>query len=192
MRNLLISLVVFGGLVLAQGPMAWRRGPAQRGMMPQRGLMAQRMAGQGLAGAGALKEHLGLTDAQVEQIRALRKQEAANMQAQAAAIRAKALELRQLTESPSADPAKVGALTLELKQLREKAIASRSRVSEQTRAVLTSDQQAKLTQLEEAVKLGPAARQAVALGLVVPPQAGGPSGGRASAGERMRGGPARF
>lgn len=182
MRNLLISFAVCGGLLLAQGPMAWRRGPDQRGMAPERGRKAQRMAGQGLSGAGALKDYLGLTDAQVEQIRSLRKQEAANMQTQAAATRAKALELRQLVQSASPDAAKVGALTLELKQLREGMAASRSGLSDQAKAVLNADQQAKLKELEAALKLGPAARQAVGLGLVEAPVVEGAPGGRGAAG----------
>jgi Spy/CpxP family protein refolding chaperone len=117
----------------------------------------------------ALKSYLGLTDAQVEQMRTLRKQRAEEMQAQSAKVRAKALELRQLVQSASPDAAKVGALTLELKQLRETTAASRSGLSDQVKAILTADQKAKLAALEEAVKLGPAARQAVALGLVDAP-----------------------
>lgn len=177
MRNILIYLTIFSGLLMAQGPMGWRRGPAPNGMGPQRAAMAERMGSQGPGGMQALKDHLGLTDAQVEQIRNLRSQEAANMQAQAAAVRAKAVELRQLVQSASPDAAKVGALTLELKQLREKMAASRSALSDKAKAVLSSDQVAKLKGLEEAMKLGPAARQAVGLGLVDAPVAEGVAGG---------------
>jgi len=151
-------------------------------MMPRQAVMSQRMAG-----AGALKEYLGLTDAQVEQMRDLRRKEASGTQAQSAVVRAKALELRQLMRSESPDPAKVGALTIELKEMREEAAAARGGLSDQTKAVLTADQQAKLKQLEETVRLGPAARQAVALGLVDAPRTAGLAGGEATRAERWRG-----
>ncbi len=182
MRNTLICLAVFGGLLSAQGPGAWRRGPAPNGLAPQQAAMAQRLGGAGLGGMQALKDHLGLTDAQMEQIRNVRQQEAANMQTQAAAVRAKALELRQLVQSASPDAAKVGALTLELKQLREKMAASRGDLNDKVKAVLSPDQQAKLKELEAAAKLGPAARQAMGLGLIEAPQIDGRLAGRGVAG----------
>lgn len=166
MRNLMISMALCSGLLLAQGPMG--RGTGQRGGMQGPGPMAQG-TGQGQAGAAALKTYLGLTDAQVEQMQTLRKQRAEAMQPEAAAIRAKALELRQLMQTANPDPAKVGALTVELKQLREKAVAERSSVNDQIKAVLTADQQAKLKDLEAAAKLGPAVRQAIGAGLIEAP-----------------------
>lgn len=72
-------------------------------------------------------------------------------------------------QASNPDAAKVGQLTVELKQLREKALAERLGFSDKARAVLTADQQAKLKALEEAAKLGTAARQAAAVGLITPP-----------------------
>ncbi len=169
MRNLLISMALCSGLLLAQGPMGRRMGPGPMGGMQGPGMMAQGL-GQGQAGTAALKNYLGLTDAQVEQMRTLRKQHAEAMQPEQAAMRAKALELRQLMQTTSPDPAKVGALTVELKQLRDKAAAARSSLNDQIKAVLTADQQAQLKDLEAAAKLGPAVRQAVGMGLIEPPQ----------------------
>ncbi len=177
MRNLMISMALCSGLLLAQGPMG-------RGMRP--GMMAQGL-GPGLAGTEALKSYLGLTDAQVEQMRTLRKQRAEAMQPEAAAMRAKALELRQLMQTASPDPAKVGALTVELKQLRDKAAAARSGLNDQMKAVLTAEQQAKLKDLEAAAKLGPAVRQAVGMGLIEPPQMEGMGAGMGLMGQGLQG-----
>ncbi len=188
MRNLLISMALCSGLLLAQGPMG--RGTGPRGFMKERGVMGRGM-GPGPAGSEALKSYLGLTDAQVEQMRTLRRQRAETVQPESAAMRAKAQELRQLMQSAAPDPAKVGALTVELKQLREKARAGRSGLAVQTRAVLTADQQAKLKDLQAAAKLAPAAMQAMALGLVDPPELGTIGAGAAPMAERMRGGRGR-
>lgn len=165
MRNLLISMALCSGLLLAQGPMGG-------GMGPRSG-----MRGPGAAGTAALKTYLGLTDAQVEQIQTLRKQRAEALQPEAAALRAKALELRQLMQTASPDAAKVGDLTVELKQLREQAAAERSSANDQIKAVLTADQQAKLKDLEAAAKLGPAVQQAIGAGLIEAPQMEGSDSG---------------
>lgn len=176
MRNLLISMALCSGLLLAQGPMGGG------GMGP-----GARMRGPGEAGTAALKTYLGLTDAQVEQIQTLRKQRAEAMQPEAAALRAKALELRQLMQTANPDPAKVGALTVELKQLREKAVAERSSANDQIKAVLTTDQQAKLKDLEAAAKLGPAVRQAIGAGLIEAPQMEGLGDGTGPLARGLRG-----
>lgn len=165
MRKLVISMVLCSALLLAQGPMGRRGGPGSRGDVPDR------HAGDGaMAGAAALNGHLGLTDAQMEQLRTLRREQALEVQPEMQAVRAKAQELRKEMQSPAPDPAKAGQLTVELKQLREKAKAGRSGFSDKARAVLTADQQAKLKALEEAAKLAPAARQAAAMGLITQPR----------------------
>lgn len=172
MRNLMISMVLCSGLLLAQGPMGGGLGQRAMGGMQGPGMMAQG-PGQGQAGLDALKTYLGLTDAQVEQMRTLRKQHAEDMQPTAAAIRAKAQELRQLMQTANPDPARVGALTVELKQLRDKAAAARSTLNDQIKAVLTAAQQTKLKDLEAAAKLGQAVRQAIGIGLIEAPEGRG-------------------
>jgi len=192
MRKLVISMVLCSGLLLAQGPMGRRGGLGPRGVVAER-----QAAGQAMAGAGALKDYLGLTDAQMEQMRTLRREQAEQVRPEAQAVQAKAQELRKEMQSSTPDAAKVGQLTVELKQLREKAIAERSGFSDKARAVLTPDQKAKLQALEEAAKLAPAARQAAAMGLITPPRAGTMEEGAPPQGPMMRGrgpgrGPARF
>jgi Spy/CpxP family protein refolding chaperone len=192
MRKLMISMVLCSGLLLAQGPMGRRGGPGPSGVVAER-----QAAGRAMAGAGALKDYLGLTDAQMEQMRTLRREQAEQVRPDAQAIRAKAQELRKEMQSSAPDAAKVGQLTVELKQLREKAMAERSGFGDKVRAVLTADQQAKLQALEEAAKLAPAARQAAAMGLITPPRVGTTEGGVPPQGPMMRGrgpgrGPARF
>ena len=187
MWKLVISMVLCSGLLLAQGPMGRRGGPGPRGFAAER-----QAAGQAMAGAGALKDYLGLTDAQVEQIRTLRREQAQEVRPEAQAVRALAQELRKEMQSSTPDAAKVGQFTVELKQLREKAIAERSGFGDKARAVLTADQQAKLRSLEEAAKLAPAARQAAAMGLIAPPRTDAMEAGGAPPAPMLRGrGPGR-
>lgn len=151
--NKLIPLAAFliASSALAQGPGAWR----QR---------------TGAANLDALKQYLNLTDAQLDQLRAVRREAAQSARPEARQIQEKARALREEMQSANPDQAKVGRLTVELKQLREQLRAGRSDVSEKARAILTPDQQAKLKALEEARKLAPAMRQATALGLLDPPE----------------------
>jgi Spy/CpxP family protein refolding chaperone len=174
-------MVVCGGLLFAQGPMG------RRGGMGGRGLVPERQAGIGaMAGSAALKDYLGLSDAQLEQMRTLRRDQAQEVRPEMQAVRAKAQELRTEMQAPSPNAAKVGQLTVELKQLREKAMAERSGFSDKARAVLNADQQAKLKALEDAAKLAPAARQAAAMGLIAPPRAAGMEAGQAAPAPMMR------
>lgn len=132
--------------------------------------MAQpRGAGRGLgkgAGTGALKEYLGLSDAQVQQIREVTKQQMEGVKPLADQIREKGNALRDEMKKESPDQAKVGQLTVELKNLREQMKSKRAARADSISAILTPEQRAKLKTLEEAAKLGPAARQAGALGLI--------------------------
>ena len=164
MRKMLISLMLFGGLLLAQGPGAGR-GPMPRGY-GQPGAMGAGLAG----GAEALKAHLGLSDSQMEQLRTMRREQVQAARPDAEAMRAKAQELRALMQTQSPDPAKVGALTVELKQLREKIEASRDGLSVRAAGILTPEQKTKLSELEAAAKLEPAVRQAIGMGLIEAPK----------------------
>jgi hypothetical protein len=53
--------------------------------------------------------------------------------------------------------------------------------------VLTAEQLSKLEQLQEALKLQAAARQAIALRLIEPPESAGPMGGPGMMAPRRRG-----
>ena len=105
------------------------------------------------APADALKSAVGLTDAQVDQLKQLRKSEFE--------------ALKPVFEQFQA----------QIKQIREKYQA-------QALGVLTPDQKAKLAKLDEAEKQLQAIRQAHALGLLAPPDAG--PGFRGPMGQGMR------
>jgi Spy/CpxP family protein refolding chaperone len=134
------------------------------------GAMAQRQRARAAVNADALKQYLNLTDSQVEQLRTARKDLAQANKPVLDQIREKAQALRQEMKSDKPDSTKVGQLTVELKALREQIRTSRDGLGAKTRAILSPEQQAKLKNLEEAQKLAPAIRQAVALGLIDAPE----------------------
>lgn len=117
---------------------------------------------------GALKEVLGLSDTQVEQIRSIARQQAESMKPLADQMRDKGNTLRDEMKKESPDQAKIGQLSVDLKNLREQMKSKRAARGDSISAILTPEQRGKLKSLEEAAKLGPAARQAAALGLIAP------------------------
>ena len=139
------------------------------------------------AAPAALKEFLGLTDQQVQQLTDLRRQAAEDNRSLAEQIRAKWQELDGLLKQTSPDPVRIGQIHLEIKRLNDQRLARLERLRTQTQAVLTAQQRQKLAELEKALQLGPAARQAVGLGLIAPPDP--PAGAGAGFGPRalMRG-----
>ncbi|MFZ5927093.1 MAG: Spy/CpxP family protein refolding chaperone [Acidobacteriota bacterium] len=164
-------------------------GPGARFAGPRAGIGLGPGAGAGLAAQpqafAALKDMLGLTDAQIQQLIEMRKKAAEDNKALAEQIRAKRLELAELMKAANPDPARIGQLQLEIRKLHEQRLARLEQLRTQTVTVLTAEQKAKLADLEKALTLGRAARQAVGLGLIAPPQpapgAGlgiGPRGGR--------------
>ncbi len=133
----------------------------------------------------ALKDALGLTDAQVQQLIELRQKVAEENRALAEQIRAKRLQLAEMLKAANPDAAKIGQLQLEIQKLHQQRLARLEQLRTQTTAMLTAEQKAKLADLEKAMALGRAARQAVGLGLIAPPQTApgtglgiGPRGGR--------------
>jgi Spy/CpxP family protein refolding chaperone len=139
------------------------------GLIAGLGVAQPRRAGLGPGrdvGAGALKEYLGLSDAQVQQIREIAKQQAEGVKPIADQMREKANALREEMKKESPDQAKVGQLSVDLKNLREQMKSKRAARGDSISAILTPEQRTKLKALEEAAKLGPAVRQAAALGLI--------------------------
>jgi len=116
----------------------------------------------------ALKQFLNLTDGQVQQIRDVTKQQMEGVKPIADQMREKGNALRDEMKKESPDQAKVGQLSVDLKNLREQLKSKRAARGDSLSAVLTPDQREKLKSLEEAAKLGPAVRQAAALGLITP------------------------
>lgn len=164
-------------------------GPGAGAVGPRAGMGMGPGAGAGLAAQpqafAALKDALGLTDAQVQQLIEMRQKAAEDNKAVAEQIRAKRLELAELMKAANPDPAKIGQLQLEIRKLHEQRLARLEQLRTQAMTVLTAEQKAKLAELEKALALAQAARQAVGLGLIAPPQpapgAGlgiGPKGGR--------------
>lgn len=135
-------------------------------------------AGPGMGAAWAarpealapLKEALGLSDAQVQQLIDLRKKAAEDNQAVAGQIRAKRQEIANLMKSANPDPAKIGQLHLDIQKLHQQRLARLEQLRTQTQTVLTAQQRTKLADLEKALSLAQAARQAAGLGLIAPPE----------------------
>jgi Spy/CpxP family protein refolding chaperone len=142
---------------------------------------------QAPAAGKALQEQLQLSDQQMTQLRDLRKQQFEAMKPQLQQLRTAAQSLRDLTQSANPDAAAVGKQTLEVKNLREQIRAGREDLDKKSRAILTPQQLEKLKDLEAAMKMFAAARQAQALGLIEGPagDGAGPMGGFAGQGARM-------
>lgn len=189
MKRLSVMVVALAGVLLAQGP----GGPEFRrnNMAPR----AQRMVMA--ANADALKQYLSLTDAQVTQLKDLRRQEAESLRPTMEQIRSKRQQLGEAVRAQSPDSALIGQLTVDIKNLTASLKSARTDLSAKAQAVLTPDQKTKLAALDEARKLMPAAGQATALGLLAPLEnaagmagAGGPRMGmmgRPGARRMMRG-----
>jgi Spy/CpxP family protein refolding chaperone len=172
--RIVTAALLLAGAVMAQGPEMGGPGPHPMGFGPGAGPMG---AGGRAANLDALKTAIGLTDAQVQQLKDLRSQQFQDMKPALDEIRAKAQELRAATQAQTPDAATVGKLTLELKSLRESMQSNRTALEAKTKALLTPDQIAKLKPLEDAQKLMPAIHEAMALGLLAPPDGAGAGNG---------------
>lgn len=149
MTAAVLGIGLLAGLGYAQ-PRGAGRGPGRQGEM------------------GALKEYLGLTDAQVQQIRDVTRQQMESVKPLADQMREKSSALREEMKKETPDQAKVGQLSVDLKNLREQMKSKRTARGDSVSGLLTPEQRTKLKTLEEAAKLGPAVRQAGALGLIDP------------------------
>jgi len=124
----------------------------------------------------ALKDYLGLTDQQVQQITDMRRKAAEENRTLAEQARTIRQQIADLMKSANPDPARIGQLHLDLRKLHEQRLARLEQVRTQALTVLNAEQKQKLADLEKALSLGPAARQAAALGLIAPPQRGAGAG----------------
>lgn len=177
MKRLTVALCLLAGSLLAQGPggPGFRRNAA--GMQPQRLQQA--------ANADALKQYLNLTDAQIQQLKDLRKQHAEAQRPTMEQIRDKRQQLREAVQAANPDSAVIGQLTVDIKKLTESMRSSRTDLQTKTAAVLTADQKTKLAALQDAQKLMPAVGQATALGLLAPPAGAAMMGPRMGPGMGM-------
>jgi Spy/CpxP family protein refolding chaperone len=177
-----LRLIIFGGLaacLLAQGPMG--PGPRQGPFQPR---------------TDEVKAYLGLTDAQVQALQDLRKQERDAIQPIFQQVHDKQLSLREQLRNGSTDAAALGTLLLDIENLQKQVTQVRASFHDKAVNSLTDVQKNKLSALEEAMKLEPVNREAMALNLLAPPQNrnGGPGfGPQGPAGPgafgRMRRGP---
>jgi Spy/CpxP family protein refolding chaperone len=119
----------------------------------------------------ALKEYLGLTTFQVEQLVQILQEKTQAAQEIYRQISLKQAELNNLLNSGSRDVNRIGQLTLDIHTLRIQAPPSNSEYRQRALAVLTADQKLKLSALEQALRLNTPAYQAVTLNLIDPPVA---------------------
>jgi Spy/CpxP family protein refolding chaperone len=129
------------------------------------------------AGFDALKDYLGLTQEQLEQLNTVRSSTWDELQPLRREAAEKARALREAMKKDPIDSNLVTSLRADIKALRDKMEAGRDEVGTAARKVLTQEQLAKLDRLQEALKLQAAARQAIALRLIEPPEGVGPMGG---------------
>ena len=169
------ALLMFSTLILAAQPPG---GPMRPGGPPQ-------------PPAAEVKAALGLTDQQVSQLTQVQRD---RMQAQRPTferIGEKQKSLNEMLEKGGADPTAVGRLILDIQDLRKQAPENDKRYREQALQILTPEQKTKLKSLEDALKLRPAADQAIGLNLLQPPAGPGP-GEFGPFAPRMREGPGRM
>ncbi|MBI4877114.1 MAG: periplasmic heavy metal sensor [Acidobacteria bacterium] len=152
-KILFLSLAV--GAVFAQGPMGpGRMGPG--GPQPK---------------LDEVKAMLNLTDGQIVQIQAAQKQAMDKVSAVRTQLFEKSKALRDLRAKGSPDAAALGKLTQEIDALRKQIQDAREAGQKAAVNLLTGEQKAKLAALEAAAKLRPAIQEAMALGLLTPPDA---------------------
>lgn len=142
------------------------------------GLFAQAPAGKAARGAGergargmeALKASIGLTDAQAQQLRELRKQQVEAVRPGLQQIREKRQALAEAMRGDNPDPVQVGRLMVEEKKLRQTIREGQTGYREKAQAVLTPEQKTKLQELQQAGRRAGAVRQARAAGLLELPE----------------------
>jgi len=149
-----LLLILSATVLLAQTP------PAR---VPQPGAQAA-------PARAALKAFLALTDAQLEELVKLRRdeQEALRPIREQMAVKAKAL--REALSAGSPDAAAVGQLTLDLRTLRQQVQQMNEDYHTKALGLLDDAQKTKLQTLQRLMRLQPAVNAATALNLLLPPQ----------------------
>lgn len=191
--KLMVPFCLLSGVLLAQGPAGpgrgWGGGAGMGAGGGSQQWFARRaaLAGpmRGTAQLDALKQNLGLTDQQVDQLRTLRKEQMQSLRPQAEKMRENRRALAEAMKSANPDANQVGQLMVEQRKLAESLRAAHKDRGAGALAILTPEQQAKLKALQDAQALMPAARQATALGLIAPPAGEGPAGMRPPGGRRQ-------
>jgi Spy/CpxP family protein refolding chaperone len=120
----------------------------------------------------ALKEAVGLTDAQAQQLRDLRKQQFQAAKPTFEQLRDKRQALAEAMKAEDPNPAQVGQLMVDMKKLGQTMRATQTENRAKAQEILTPEQKGKLQELQQAGRKGMAARQAMAAGLLAPPERG--------------------
>ncbi len=155
MKRALLGLIVFAGLLGAQ--------PAP-GQGPGQGQMGIRHRAPKME---ALKQSIGLTDTQIEELRALRRGLREELKPVIQEMRETGKQLREAVSSQDVTDAQIGQLVRKMNQLRTQ--IREAHEAKHTAAVELMNSWGlgdKLEQLEEAAKLAPAVREARILGLL--------------------------
>ncbi len=118
-----------------------------------------------------LKQFLALTDAQVDQLKQVQQQKQQAEQQIWQQISAKYQELETLLNADAKDPVRIGQLMIEIRTLQKQLPLSPDPYRQQALNVLTPEQRQKLPTLDQAIKLAPAAQEAVSVSLIDSPPA---------------------
>jgi len=166
MKRMIVMAILAASVVLAQGPGA--------------GMRARQMGAGRQAGAGrvaAVREALNLTDAQVQQLRELRKSQMEALKPTFDQMRTKSEALKKEMANDNPNSATVGQLTVELKALRKTIADGQPERVAKAQQILTPEQQDKLKALKASTTPGRALGEAAMLGLVETPNGPGMSQG---------------
>ena len=151
---------------------------------------------QGFRGE-ALKQHLQLTEQQQEDLKANRQALREAIQPLMRQMREKRNLLRNEMQSETPNAGTIGQLNVEIKELGEQMKAARESSRAEAVALLDSNQQVALAELQRALELQGVARQAAAANLLAAPEGAfgmyagmgrGPRGFRGGPGKGFRGG----
>ena len=121
-----------------------------------------------------LKQYLGLSDVQLQQLRSLLDERSRAQQEVYKQIQQKQTELSALLRSGSRDANRIGQLTIDIHTLSIQPPPPNDQWRQRALAILTAEQRAKLGQLEQAMKLAATGYQASSLNLIDPPPPGRP------------------
>lgn len=129
----------------------------------------------GQAGFANLKAYLGLSDAQVQSLQQVGQSARDSSKASMQQLMQKEQQLQTALQQGNTDAAALGQMLIDIQALRRSTNQSRTTLQSEAANVLNADQKAKLKTLEDAAKLQPSVREAMALHLITPtPGAGGP------------------
>ena len=117
-----------------------------------------------------VQSYLSLTDAQIQNLQQLRESEWAALKPIMEQMRPLRQSMHAEMRGSSPDSAAASKLRASMQALEQQAAPIRSSFQQQAMAILTADQKTKLTALETAMSLMPAAHEATALNLLTPPK----------------------